>query len=211
MKKSDNSYDEHDHRKELDTKGMNMPKEKVFINQSASKLKKTSHQRNSLSKEEISYSAPELEVGREYREEGVIKETPGSQTSKTIEQCNKLVEEDAKYIVPKMDVTYSLREEEADLLQQQKPAASSDEERLAAGISTIGLQTKRLSGAQRMSCKVIKKEQTLAFSIDPESHKALANSNFKAFWGLRRIIFWTLKEEKKHPKNEGSSSKSSSQ
>jgi type IV secretory pathway VirB10-like protein len=35
----------------------------------------------------------------------------------------------------------------ADLLPQ-KPAASSDEERLAAGISTIGLQTKRLSGAQ---------------------------------------------------------------
>jgi hypothetical protein len=27
--------------------------------------------------------------------------------------------------------------------------ASSDEKRLAAGISTIGLQTKRLSGAQR--------------------------------------------------------------
>jgi hypothetical protein len=47
----------------------------------------------------------------------------------------------------------------ADLLLQQQPemkdveqkpsAASSDEERLAAGISTIGLQTKRLSGAQR--------------------------------------------------------------
>jgi hypothetical protein len=35
------------------------------------------------------------------------------------------------------------------LLQQQNPAASSDGERLAAGISTIGLQTKRLSGAQR--------------------------------------------------------------
>jgi len=44
-------------------------------------------------------------------------------------------------------------------LEQQKPhleagdsklsAASSDEERLAAGISTIGLQTKRLSGAQQ--------------------------------------------------------------
>jgi hypothetical protein len=32
---------------------------------------------------------------------------------------------------------------------EQKPsAASSDEERLAAGISTIGLQTKRLSGVQ---------------------------------------------------------------
>jgi hypothetical protein len=37
----------------------------------------------------------------------------------------------------------------ADLLQQQKPAASSEEERLAAGILTTGLQTKRLSGAQR--------------------------------------------------------------
>jgi endonuclease III len=98
----------------------------------------------------------------------------------------------------------------ADLLQQ-KPAASSDEERLAAGISTIGLQTKRLSGAQRMSRKVIEKEQTLAFSIDPESHRALANLNFKAFWGLGRIIFRTLKEEKKHPKNEVSSSKSSPQ
>jgi hypothetical protein len=36
----------------------------------------------------------------------------------------------------------------ADLLQQ-KSAAFSDEERLAAGISTIGLQTNRLSGAQR--------------------------------------------------------------
>jgi hypothetical protein len=36
----------------------------------------------------------------------------------------------------------------ADLLKQ-KSAASSDEERLAAGISTIGLQTKRLSGAKR--------------------------------------------------------------
>jgi hypothetical protein len=69
MKKSDNSYDEHEHWKELVTEGMNMPKEKVFMNQSASKLKKTSEHRNSLSKEEIFYSATELEVGREYREE----------------------------------------------------------------------------------------------------------------------------------------------
>jgi hypothetical protein len=46
----------------------------------------------------------------------------------------------------------------ADLLQQEphmevvdikSSVASSDEERLTAGISTIGLQTKRLSGAQR--------------------------------------------------------------
>ena len=48
---------------------------------------------------------------------------------------------------------------DTDLLPQQQPqmkdaeqklsAASSDEERLAAGISTIGLQTKRLSGVQQ--------------------------------------------------------------
>ena len=46
-----------------------------------------------------------------------------------------------------------------DLLSQQEPqmkvvepklsAASPDEERLVAGISMIGLQTKRLSGVQR--------------------------------------------------------------
>jgi hypothetical protein len=59
-----------------------------------------------------------------------------------------------------------------------------------------------------MSHKVTEKEQTLAFSIDPDSYTALARSNFKAFWGLGRIIFWTLRKEKKHPENEGSSSKS---
>jgi hypothetical protein len=62
-----------------------------------------------------------------------------------------------------------------------------------------------------MRRKAIEEEQMLAFSIDPESYKALVNSKFKAFWGLGRIIFRTLKEENKHPKNEGSSSKSSSQ
>ena len=40
-----------------------------------------------------------------------------------------------------------------------------------------------------MSRKVIEKEHTLAFSVDSDSHKALARSNFKAFWGLGRIIF----------------------
>jgi hypothetical protein len=47
-----------------------------------------------------------------------------------------------------------------------------------------------------MSRKVTGKQQTLAFSIDPNSHKALARSNFKAFWGLGRIFFRTLKEVK---------------
>jgi hypothetical protein len=40
-----------------------------------------------------------------------------------------------------------------------------------------------------MSRKVTGKGQTLAFCTDPDSHKGLARSNFKAFWGLGRIIF----------------------
>ena len=35
-----------------------------------------------------------------------------------------------------------------------------------------------------MSWKVTEKEQTVAFSIDPDSFKALAKTNFKVFWGL---------------------------
>ena len=62
-----------------------------------------------------------------------------------------------------------------------------------------------------VSRKVTEKEQTLAFSIDPNSFKALAKSNHKAFWGLGRINFRTLKEVKKQPEDESSSSKPSLQ
>ena len=47
-----------------------------------------------------------------------------------------------------------------------------------------------------MSRKVTEKEQTLAFSIDTDSFKALARSSYKTFWGLGRINFRTLKEAK---------------
>jgi hypothetical protein len=53
-----------------------------------------------------------------------------------------------------------------------------------------------------MSCKVTEKEQTQAFSIDLDSFKALTKSNFKAFWGLGRVILWTLKDVKKTPEAE---------
>jgi hypothetical protein len=53
-----------------------------------------------------------------------------------------------------------------------------------------------------ISQKVTETEQTLAFSIDPDSFKALAKSHLKAFWGLGRIIFRTLKEAKKDPEAE---------
>ena len=59
-----------------------------------------------------------------------------------------------------------------------------------------------------MSRKVTEKEQTLAFSIDPDAFKALAQSHFKAFWGLGRIIFRTLKEAKEDPEAESTLSKS---
>ena len=59
-------------------------------------------------------------------------------------------------------------------------------------IQTPGLNTTDLLV---MSRKVTEKEQTLAFCIDPDSFKALTRSNFKAFWGLGRVIFRTLKDE----------------
>jgi hypothetical protein len=48
-----------------------------------------------------------------------------------------------------------------------------------------------------MSRKVSEKEQNLAFCIEPDSFKALAKSNFKAFWGLGKVIFRTLKMKRR--------------
>ena len=62
-----------------------------------------------------------------------------------------------------------------------------------------------------MSRKGTEKEQMLAFYIDSDSFKALAQSNFKAFCGLGRIIFRTLKEAKKFPETESTTSKSAPQ
>jgi hypothetical protein len=62
-----------------------------------------------------------------------------------------------------------------------------------------------------MNRKVIEKEQTLTFSIDPDSFKALTLSSFKAFWGMGRIVFRTLKEEKKKPEAESTASEPPSQ
>jgi len=102
-----------------------------------------------------------------------------------------------------------------EILESKPSTASSDEEKLAAGISTIGLQAKRLSGAQREKLvrdrNVTEKEQTLAFSTDPDSFKALAQSHFKAFCGLGRIICRTLKEAKKNPEAESITCKSGPQ
>jgi hypothetical protein len=58
-----------------------------------------------------------------------------------------------------------------------------------------------------VSRKVTEREQTLALSIDPDSFKDFTRVNFKAFWGLPRIIFQTLKDEKGEPKAENTTSK----
>ena len=57
-----------------------------------------------------------------------------------------------------------------------------------------------------MSRKVTEKEQTLALCIDPNSFKSLTGSNFKAFCGLGRVIFRTLKNEKRKPEDESTAS-----
>jgi hypothetical protein len=58
-----------------------------------------------------------------------------------------------------------------------------------------------------VSYKVTEKEQTLALSIDPDSFKALTGSNFKAYWGLGRVIFRILEDEKRNPEAESTASK----
>jgi hypothetical protein len=62
-----------------------------------------------------------------------------------------------------------------------------------------------------MSRKVTEREQTLALSTDSDSFKALARLKFKAFWGLGRIFFRTVKDEKGEPKAENTTSKPTSQ
>jgi hypothetical protein len=80
-------------------------------------------------------------------------------------------------------------------------------------IKCLGIQNPELKMTDWsvMSRKVTEKEQTLAFSIDPDSFKALTCSNFKAFWGTGRVIFWTLKDENKKPEAETTASKPPSQ
>jgi hypothetical protein len=58
-------------------------------------------------------------------------------------------------------------------------------------VSCLKIQSPELNTADWLiiSRKVTEKKQTLVFSIDPDSFKALAKTKFKAFWGLGRAIF----------------------
>jgi hypothetical protein len=56
-----------------------------------------------------------------------------------------------------------------------------------------------------MSRKTDERGQTLALSIDPNSYKTLVQMKFKAFWGIGRISFWTLKDKKKQREGESTS------
>jgi hypothetical protein len=62
-----------------------------------------------------------------------------------------------------------------------------------------------------MSCKIEERGQMLTLSIDPNSYKTLTLLNFKAFWGLGRISFWALKDNKKYPEDVSTASKPPSQ
>jgi hypothetical protein len=80
-------------------------------------------------------------------------------------------------------------------------------------IKRLGIQNPdlKMTDCSVMSRKVTEKEQRLAFCIDPDSFKALTRSNFKAFWGMGRVIFLTVKDEKKKPEAESTASKPPSQ
>jgi hypothetical protein len=76
-------------------------------------------------------------------------------------------------------------------------------------MNRLRIQNPELNAADRsvMSRKVTEREQALALSIDPDSFETLARVNFKAFWGLGRIIFQTLKDEKIEPKTKNTTGK----
>jgi hypothetical protein len=69
-------------------------------------------------------------------------------------------------------------------------------------MSRLRIQNPKLNTANWafLSRKVVGREQTLALSIDPDSFKALAGENFKAFWGMRRVIFRNLEDDKEESK-----------
>jgi hypothetical protein len=64
-----------------------------------------------------------------------------------------------------------------------------DTSEVTTGMTRFGVQNRELNMADWsvMSRKVTEKEQTLAFSIHPDSFKALTKSNFMAFWGLEEL------------------------
>jgi hypothetical protein len=86
-----------------------------------------------------------------------------------------------------------------------------------SGVNTVisrpRIQNLELNTAEWLivSRKVTEKGRTFVSSIDLDSFKTLSKTNFNAFWGLGRIIFWTLKDEKKNTEAEGAAAKASSQ
>jgi hypothetical protein len=84
-----------------------------------------------------------------------------------------------------------------------------DTSEVATVMTRLRIQNPEFNMTDRsvMSRKVTEREQPLALSIDPDSFKALTRSNFKAFWGFGRIIFRTLKDEKREPEAESTTSK----
>jgi hypothetical protein len=88
--------------------------------------------------------------------------------------------------------------ESKDLLKRPRVLVHiPDTSEVTTVIKCLGIQNPELKMRDWsvMSHKVTEKEQTLAFSIDPDSFKDLTHSNFKAFWGMGRVIFWSLKDE----------------
>jgi hypothetical protein len=105
----------------------------------------------------------------------------------------------------------------ADLLQQ-KPhveaadsktsAVSSDEERLAAGISAIGLQTKRPSGAQRRKLTRERKMKEETWTAERPPGKTASSRVKGTAWGSEGVKrphsdSSTPSLEKQQPKNPG--------
>jgi hypothetical protein len=65
----------------------------------------------------------------------------------------------------------SKQEPQEEVLESKPSTASSDEEKLAAGISTIGLQAKRLSGVQRKKLVRERKMKVGTWTVEKPKRK----------------------------------------
>jgi hypothetical protein len=112
IKGSDNSYVEHEHKKESAIEGRNTPKEEEIVNYRVLKLRKTSDQRKGLPKEEIHYSASDLKVlNEDNKEVKDINESIGLSLLGTSDQGNSLAKDKENFSVSELEVTYGLSEE----------------------------------------------------------------------------------------------------
>jgi hypothetical protein len=78
------------------------------------------------------------------------------------------------------------QEPHVEVVDLKSSVASSDEERLAAGISTIRLQTKRLSGAQQKRL-ITERKMREGIWTEKKPPRKLPHLRIRVWWGVVEV------------------------